>query len=82
MSDNQKKPLGSKSAVDLNSTADCFVAAIAEAHQKACENEEDTYIDPETGRHVLSAFYLSRRQYCCTTGCRHCPYGFHDLKKK
>ncbi len=52
-----------------------------EAHQKACENQQDTYIDPETGLQVLTAYYLQRRGYCCTSRCRHCPYGIHDLVK-
>ncbi|MBC7740741.1 MAG: hypothetical protein H7061_00990 [Bdellovibrionaceae bacterium] len=53
-----------------------------EAHQKACENQQDTYIDPETGLQVITSFYLLRRGYCCTSGCRHCPYGMHELNKK
>jgi hypothetical protein len=53
-----------------------------EPHQKACENQQDTYIDPETGLQVLTAFYLLRRGYCCTSRCRHCPYGIHELVEK
>jgi hypothetical protein len=26
---------------------------------------------------VLTGRYLSNRGYCCESGCRHCPYGFH-----
>jgi hypothetical protein len=29
----------------------------------------------EDGRWVFSAHYHLRRGYCCTSGCRHCPYG-------
>ncbi|MBC7420360.1 MAG: hypothetical protein H7328_06485 [Bdellovibrio sp.] len=76
---SENKP---KSVVDLQSTADFFVAAIAEAHQKACENSEFTYIDPETGLQVLTAYYMTQRGYCCTNRCRHCPYGIHELDKK
>ena len=25
---------------------------------------------------VFTAQYLRDRGYCCTSGCRHCPYGF------
>ncbi len=72
--ENPKKGVGEKPA-----------PIFFEAHQKACENQQDTYIDPDTGLQVITAFYLLRRGYCCTSGCRHCPYGFHDLpqnKKK
>ena len=48
------------------------------AHILACENNEDSYIDPETGYHVLTSYYLKSRGYCCTNKCRHCPYGFHS----
>jgi hypothetical protein len=30
----------------------------------------------ENGFMVFTAEYLSRRGYCCESGCRHCPYGF------
>lgn len=29
----------------------------------------------EDGKFVLTERYLSRRGYCCGSGCRHCPYG-------
>ena len=30
----------------------------------------------EDGLLVFKAQYLRDRGYCCTSGCRHCPYGF------
>ena len=30
----------------------------------------------EDGKMVFTAAYLSKRGYCCESGCRHCPYGF------
>jgi hypothetical protein len=30
----------------------------------------------ENGFLVFTAQYLRDRGYCCTSGCRHCPYGF------
>jgi uncharacterized protein DUF5522 len=30
----------------------------------------------ENGLVVFTAQYLRDRGYCCTSGCRHCPYGF------
>lgn len=49
-----------------------------EIHKKACANKQDNYIDPATGFHVLTSYYLKSRGYCCTNKCRHCPYGFHE----
>jgi Family of unknown function (DUF5522) len=34
----------------------------------------DYYV--EGGLFVFTANYLKERGYCCTSGCRHCPYGF------
>jgi hypothetical protein len=34
----------------------------------------DYYLD--NGLMVFTAQYLRDRGYCCTSGCRHCPYGF------
>jgi hypothetical protein len=34
----------------------------------------DYYFD--NGLMVFTAQYLRDRGYCCTSGCRHCPYGF------
>ena len=33
----------------------------------------------ENGLMVLTEYYLRERGYCCTNGCRHCPYGFERL---
>ena len=30
----------------------------------------------ENGLMVFTAQYLRDRGYCCTSRCRHCPYGF------
>lgn len=34
---------------------------------------EDFYYDPD-GRMVLTEKFLLKRGYCCSNGCRHCPY--------
>jgi hypothetical protein len=36
----------------------------------------DYYV--ENGLFVFTAAYLRERGYCCTSGCRHCPYGFQQ----
>lgn len=47
---------------------------INKIHERACANEEDTYLDPETGLVVMTAWWLAQRGFCCNGGCRHCPY--------
>lgn len=38
--------------------------------------EGDDYYLNEDGFMVFTEAYLTRRGYCCESGCRHCPYGF------
>ncbi len=33
----------------------------------------DFYMDP-AGYRVMTEYYLVKRGYCCSNGCRHCPY--------
>jgi hypothetical protein len=44
------------------------------AHQRALDAGLSTYLDPVTGFSVFTADYLSDRGYCCSQGCRHCPW--------
>jgi Family of unknown function (DUF5522) len=44
------------------------------------ENEDFYYT--EQGYKVFTEKYHLKRGYCCQNGCRHCPYGFNDKKKK
>jgi Family of unknown function (DUF5522) len=41
----------------------------------------DYYLTEEGYKVFTEKFHL-RRGYCCENGCRHCPYGFNDKKKK
>lgn len=43
-------------------------------HEKACEQGESGYIDPDSGLFVLTSVYLLDRGHCCGKGCRHCPW--------
>jgi hypothetical protein len=43
-------------------------------HDLAVERGQDGYFDPVTNLFVLTSSYLTRRGYCCGSGCRHCPY--------
>lgn len=47
---------------------------IQELHEKAVRDRCDSYIDPDTGREVMTEQYLWERGWCCGSGCRHCPY--------
>jgi len=46
------------------------------------EAVEDVDFYVENTYYVFTAHYLLRRGFCCQSGCRHCPYGFNDKKKK
>lgn len=48
-------------------------------HQEAVARKDFWYIDPETGKKVLTAYFLCERGYCCSSFCRHCPYGFDGV---
>lgn len=43
-------------------------------HEQALDSRMSTYLDPVTGFVVFTADYLSERGYCCSAGCRHCPW--------
>lgn len=49
------------------------------------EKGKDYYL--ENGRIILTERYLKKREKCCGSGCRHCPYeprhtkGSTELKK-
>ncbi len=36
----------------------------------------DLHYYTENGYRVFTPLYLASREYCCRSGCRHCPYGF------
>lgn len=50
------------------------------AHDAAVARGQLGYMDPETGLFVMTELYLKQRGQCCESGCRHCPYGFHDAR--
>lgn len=43
-------------------------------HERALAAGLSTYVDPATQFVVLTADYLAERGYCCSVGCRHCPW--------
>jgi hypothetical protein len=47
---------------------------IAARHRAAVEEGSPSYRDPVTGFMVFTSAFLAGRGYCCTNGCRHCPF--------
>ncbi|MCS7075332.1 MAG: DUF5522 domain-containing protein [Bacteroidia bacterium] len=45
------------------------------------ELEPDDYYINEQGYKVFTEKYHLKRGYCCSNGCKHCPYGFHEKNK-
>jgi hypothetical protein len=43
-------------------------------HGDAVARGSAAYFDPVTGLAVFTARFLADRGYCCSSGCRHCPY--------
>lgn len=48
--------------------------AILAAHRRSVTLGLSTYRDPASGAIAMTAQYLADRGYCCSAGCRHCPY--------
>ena len=47
---------------------------IMSRHASAVETRLPCYQDPVSGLSVMTAEFLASRNYCCESGCRHCPY--------
>ncbi|MHA2038428.1 MAG: cob(I)yrinic acid a,c-diamide adenosyltransferase [Promethearchaeota archaeon] len=49
-------------------------------HKIACDTNNPSYIDPETGFNVFTENYLHVNGTCCGSKCRHCPYDWKNVK--
>lgn len=49
-------------------------AEILARHERSMAAGLSTYLDPDTAFTVMTAQYLADRGYCCSAGCRHCPW--------
>lgn len=49
-------------------------------HRAACAAGELTYVDPDTGLVALTKLAHRRREKCCGSSCRHCPYAHFAVK--
>ncbi|CAG8609622.1 2626_t:CDS:10, partial [Acaulospora morrowiae] len=54
----------------------------AEAHRIAVQNDQRTYVDPETSNIVMTELFHKERGYCCGNNCRHCPYDHINVDSK
>jgi cob(I)alamin adenosyltransferase len=55
---------------------------IEDLHRAAFNRKEKQYIDPVTGFRVFTAYTHLKRGRCCGSKCRHCPYGWKNVKNK
>ena len=62
--------------VDVDTVTD-----IEDLHQQALNSGSKTYIDPATGFTVFTELCHLQRGFCCGNSCRHCPYGYENVKK-
>jgi len=55
------------------------MSAMKELHQRACDNNQDSYIDPDSGYTVLTSKAHLKRGTCCGNACRHCPFEYINV---
>jgi len=65
-----------------SSTLETDVFEIEDCHRAACNAQKLMYEDKSTGLWVMTEYALLKRGTCCGNGCRHCPYGHFNVKKK
>eukprot|EP00980_Cylindrotheca_fusiformis_P029416 scaffold23471_cov141-Cylindrotheca_fusiformis.AAC.13 len=53
---------------------------IEDLHLEALKRGSRTYIDPATGYTVFTELSHLKRGTCCGNACRHCPYGFENVR--
>eukprot|EP00658_Telonema_sp_P-2_P055522 TRINITY_DN44134_c0_g1_i2.p1 TRINITY_DN44134_c0_g1~~TRINITY_DN44134_c0_g1_i2.p1 ORF type:complete len:325 (-),score=46.86 TRINITY_DN44134_c0_g1_i2:384-1358(-) len=55
---------------------------IEKIHREAFARGNRDYTDPATGFTVFTAYTHLKRGRCCGSRCRHCPYGWQNVKTK
>ena len=60
--------------VELRREVDAAELAFLARHDRALASGMSTYLDPASNWIVFTADYLAERGYCCSAGCRHCPW--------
>lgn len=59
---------------------DASITDIEDLHRHAIMNKQSTYIDPATGFTVFTELSHLKRGKCCGNMCRHCPYGWSNVR--
>lgn len=59
---------------------DNSIIDIEEIHRQAILDKQSTYIDPATGFTVFTELAHLKRGKCCGNQCRHCPYGWSNVR--
>jgi cob(I)alamin adenosyltransferase len=54
---------------------------IEDIHRHAILNHQTTYIDPITNYTVFTELAHLKRGICCGNVCRHCPYGYINVRR-
>eukprot|EP00984_Skeletonema_dohrnii_P012073 scaffold4857_cov132-Skeletonema_dohrnii-CCMP3373.AAC.3 len=69
-----------KMAETKTSNDDAAITDIEDLHRHAIMNKQSTYIDPATGFTVFTELSHLKRGRCCGNMCRHCPYGWSNVR--
>lgn len=59
-----------------------IITDIEDIHRQAILDKQSTYIDPSTGFTVFTELSHLKRGKCCGNQCRHCPYGWSNVKNE
>lgn len=75
-------PIMENSTKAVNSDDNGVIDIEEMMHQAALQQGQTTYQDPSTGFTVFTELSHLKRGTCCGNKCRHCPYGFENVKEK
>ena len=56
------------------------ITDIEELHRQSILQKQSTYTDPSTGFTVFNELAHLKRGRCCGNMCRHCPYGYSNVR--
>jgi len=65
-----------------SSSPTAVITDIEDIHRQAILDKQSTYIDPSTGFTVFTELSHLKRGKCCGNQCRHCPYGWSNVKNE
>ena len=63
-----------------SNNGDAAITDIEDLHRHAIMNKQSTYIDPATQFTVFTELAHLKRGKCCGNMCRHCPYGWSNVR--